>query len=128
MAWPTVDLRFQNETDYGVLIHAWVEPSSYSRQGTVTVQMWSTKVWDIEAKKSARYAYVGPGTRTLTTSDCEPHTGYSGFQVDVTRIFRKAGQSAVDHTEKFHTVYTPADSVVCKKPGPPPPQDPEPGE
>ncbi|NHA00394.1 hypothetical protein G5V59_10665 [Nocardioides sp. W3-2-3] len=95
-----------------------------SRQGTVTVQMWSTKVWDIDSKTSARYAYVAPATRTLTTSDCEPHTGSSGFQVDVTRIFRKHGSSAIDHTEKFHTNYTPADTVICKQPAPPPKQKP----
>lgn len=127
VAWPTVDLRFENDTEHGVLIHAWVEPSDYSRQGKVTVQMWSTKVWDIDSRTSARYGYVGPATRTLTTPDCEPNTGWSGFQVDVTRIFRKHGESAIDHTEKFHTVYTPADSVVCKQPGPPPAQDPDEG-
>lgn len=127
VAWPTVDLRFENDSEYGVLIHAFVEPSNFSRQGTVTVQMWSTKVWDIDSRTSDRYAYVPPATRTLTTADCEPFTGYSGFQVDVTRIFRKHGESAVDHTEKFHTVYTPADSVVCQKPGPPPEQDPDEG-
>ncbi|WP_162260288.1 VanW family protein [Nocardioides sp. Root190] len=127
VAWPTVDLRFENDSEYGVLVRAWVEPSNFSRQGTVTVQMWSTKVWDIDSRTSNRYAYVPPATRTLTTADCESFTGYSGFQIDVTRIFRKHGQSAVDHTEKFHTVYTPADSVVCKKPGPPPEQDPDEG-
>ncbi|WP_408898411.1 VanW family protein [Nocardioides sp. R1-1] len=127
VAWPSVDLRFQNDTEYGVLIHAWVEPSTWSRQGKVTVQMWSTKVWDIESKTSNRYATVPPATRTLTTPDCEPHTGWSGFQVDVTRIFRKHGESAVDHTEKFHTVYTPSDTVKCAKPAPPPAGNPDPG-
>lgn len=127
VAWPTVDLRFENDTDHGILIHAWVEPSDYSRQGKVTVQMWSTKVWDIDAKTSARYGYTSPATRTLTTPDCEPHSGWSGFQIDVTRIFRKHGESTVDHTEKFHTDYTPSDTVICKKPGPPPEQDPDEG-
>ncbi len=120
VAWPSVDLRFENDTDYGVLIHAWVEPSNYSRQGTVTVQMFSTKVWDIESVTSDRYGYVSPGTRTLTTPDCEPNTGWSGFQVDVTRIFRKHGEDTVDHRETFHTDYIAADSVVCKEPPPPP--------
>ena len=128
VAWPSVDLRFQNDTEYGVLIHAWVVPSTWSRQGKVTVQMWSTKVWDIESKTSNRYAHVPPATRTLTTPDCEPHTGWSGFQVDVTRIFRKHGESAVHHTEKFHTVYTPSDTVKCEKPGPPAPGSPDPGQ
>lgn len=116
VAWPTVDLRFRNDTDYGVFIRATVTPSTYSSQGVVTVQMFSTKIWDIESRTSERYNYRAPATRTLTTDDCEPHTGYSGFDVDVTRIFRVHGESAVDHTEKFHTAYTPSDSVVCKDP------------
>ncbi|GAA3533440.1 VanW family protein [Nocardioides daeguensis] len=128
VAWPTVDLRFQNDTEYGVLIHAWVVPSTWSRQGKVTVQMWSTKKWDIDSSTSARYAQVPPKVRTLTTPDCEPNTGWSGFQVDVTRTFRKHGDSAVDHTEKFHTVYTPADTVKCEKPAPAPAGSPDPGE
>ncbi len=128
VAWPSVDLRFQNDTDYGVLIHAWVEPSNYSRSGKVTVQMWSTKVWDIDSTTSPRYATVPPKVRTLTTADCEPNTGWSGFQVDVTRIFHKHGDPAVDHTEKFHTLYTPADTVKCEKPKPPAPGGTDPGE
>ncbi|GAA4804657.1 VanW family protein [Nocardioides caeni] len=118
VAWPTVDLHFRNDTDHGVLIHASVTPSTFSSQGVVKVEMYSTKVWDIESKTSERYNYRGPATRTLTTPDCEPHTGYSGFDIDVTRIFRKHGESAVDHTEKFHTAYTASDHVVCKAPGP----------
>jgi vancomycin resistance protein YoaR len=117
VAWPTVDLRFRNDTDYGVLIHATVTPATYSSQGVVNVQMFSTKVWDIESETSGRYNYRSPATRYLQTPDCEPFTGYSGFDVDVTRIFRKHGESEIDHTEKFHTAYTAADSVVC---GPPP--------
>lgn len=128
VAWPTVDLRFENDSPYGVLIRAWVTPSTWSSEGVVTVQMWSTKVWDIKATKSARYAYVGAGTRTLTTPDCEPHSGWSGFQIDVTRIFRKAGESAIDHTEKFHTNYTPSDTVVCQAPPPPKNDKPKPAD
>lgn len=119
VAWPVLDLRFKNDTEHGVFIHTEVIPSTPSSQGEVKVQMFSTKVWDIESITSDRYAYVSPATRTLTTPDCEPFTGYSGFQVDVTRVFREAGQDEVHHREKFHTVYTPADSVVCKQPPPP---------
>ncbi len=81
------------------------------------MQMFSTKVWDIESKTGARYNYRSPATRYLQTPDCEAFTGYSGFDVDVTRIFREHGESEIDHTEEFHTSYTAADSVVC---GPPP--------
>ncbi|MEZ0578355.1 VanW family protein [Nocardioides sp. MH1] len=120
VAWPTVDLRFKNDTPYGVLIHASVTPATVSAQGIVTVQIFSTKLWDIESKTGPRYNYRAPVTRHLTTPDCEAFTGYSGFDVDVTRIFRKHGEDAIDHTEKLHTSYTAADSVVC---GPPPKTD-----
>jgi len=99
-----------------VLIHAHVTPATSSTQGVVTVSMYSTKYWDITSTTSDRYNYREPKTRTLTTPDCYPNTGYAGFDVDVTRTFRRHGESAVDHTEKFHTAYTPSDTVVCKTP------------
>ncbi|ABL80676.1 MULTISPECIES: VanW family protein [unclassified Nocardioides] len=116
VAWGAVDLRFENDTPYGVLVHAHVTPATSSSQGVVTVSMYSTKYWDISTTTSDRYNYRQPATRTLTTPDCYPNTGYAGFDVDVTRTFRRHGEDAVDHTEKFHTAYTPSDTVICKKP------------
>ncbi len=40
--------------------------------------------------------------------------------MDVKRIFTKVGETAVDHTENFRTVYTPSDTVICKPPAPTP--------
>ena len=114
VAWGSVDLQFRNDTPYGVLIHATVEPSTPSTQGVVTVSMYSTKYWDISTTTSDRYNYRAPATRTLSGPDCYPNTGYAGFDVDVTRTFRKHGSDDVERTEKFHTAYTPADTVVCK--------------
>ena len=116
VAWGAVDLRFENDTPYGVLISAKVQPSTPSSQGVVTVSMYSTKFWDISTTTSDRYNYRQPGTRTLTTPDCYPNTGYAGFDVDVTRTFRKPGSDAVVKTEKFHTTYIPSDTVICKPP------------
>ena len=84
--------------------------------------MYSTKVWDIESETSERYNYRAPATRHLTTPDCEPNTGWSGFDVDVTRIFRVHGEDEIHHTEEFHTAYTAADTVVCG-PAPKPDED-----
>lgn len=116
VAWPSLDMSFRNNTPYGVLVQAFIDPSNPYEYGSVTVRMYSTKHWDIKARKSDRYAFVPPATRTLTTPDCEEHTGSSGFQVDVWRDFRKPGSSQVVRTEKFHTTYKPADTVVCKEP------------
>jgi vancomycin resistance protein YoaR len=118
VAWPTVDLRFRNDTPYGVLISAHVKPSTPSSQGVVTVSMYSTRYWDITSTTSDRYNYTEEQTRVLRTPDCYPNDGYSGFDVDVTRFFRRHGQRALDHRETFHTHYIPSDTVVCK-----PPQD-----
>ncbi|GAA4380177.1 VanW family protein [Nocardioides caricicola] len=116
VAWGSVDLRFQNDTPYGVLVHATVTPSTPSSQGVVTVSMYSTKYWDISTTTSDRYNFRPPATRTLDTPDCYPNTGYSGFDVDVTRTFRRPGSDEVVKTEKFHTAYTPSDTVICKPP------------
>ncbi|GAW50941.1 MULTISPECIES: VanW family protein [unclassified Nocardioides] len=116
VAWGAVDLRFRNDTPYGVLISAEVTPSTPSSQGVVTVSMWSTKHWDITTSTSPRYNFRAPATRTLRTPDCYPNTGYDGFDVDVTRFFRKPGSDELVRTEKFHTSYTPSDTVICKSP------------
>ena len=116
VAWGAVDLRFRNDTKYGVLIQAHVTPSTPSTQGVVTVSMWSTKVWDVTTTTSARYNATSPETRVLRTEDCYPNEGYGGFDVDVTRYFRKPGSSATHHQETFHTRYIPSDTVVCKPP------------
>ncbi len=113
VAWPVVDLRFKNDTKHGVLVQAVVRPSTPSSQGAVTVRMWSTKVWDIRSRTGERYAFSSPDTRHLSGPECVPHSGYRGFQIDVTRVFRKHGRSEIHHTEKFHTTYTPSDTVVC---------------
>jgi vancomycin resistance protein YoaR len=116
VAWGAVDLRFRNDTKYGVLIEADVTPSTPSTSGVVTVSMWSTKVWDVTATTSARYNATSPETRVLRTEDCYPNEGYGGFDVDVTRTFRRAGSTEVAKTETFHTTYTPSDTVICEPP------------
>ncbi len=121
VAWGAIDLKFQNDTPYGVLIYANVVPATPSSSGIVTVSMYSTKMWDITSSTSARYNLTPPKTRTLTTEDCYPNKGYGGFEVDVKRFFRKAGESALDHTENFNTTYTPSDTVICKPPPETPP-------
>ena len=70
VAWPTVDLRWRNDTPYGVLVHAHVTPSTPSSQGVVTVRLFSTKYWDITTKTGDRYTFTSPATRTLDTADC----------------------------------------------------------
>jgi vancomycin resistance protein YoaR len=114
VAWPSLDLRFRNDTGHGVLVETLHTPSSWSGSGALTVRMWSTKVWDIESRTGERYAYTSPDTRVLTGEECYPNEGYSGFQIDVTRVFRRPGESEVHREETMHTTYTPSDTVICR--------------
>ena len=116
VAWPSVDLRFRNDTPYGVLISARLTPSTPSSSGALTVSMYSTKYWDITTTTGERYNFTQPETRTLRTEDCYPNDGYAGFEIDIVRHFRRAGESTLDHSEQMHTTYTPSDTVICQPP------------
>ena len=118
VAWGSVDLRFRNDTDHGVLIKASVTPSTWSSSGVVTVSMYSTKVWDITTSTSERYNLTSPKTRTIAKQECHPNTGYGGFDIDVFRYFHPVGSKETVKTEKFHTTYTPSDTVICTHPNP----------
>lgn len=116
VAWPSVDLKFRNNTPYGVLIHAWVVPSTSASYGEMHVQMFSTKYWDITAGVSDRYDYTSPRTRYDPSDTCVANTGYGGFQVDVYRYVRRVGSSDLLRKETDHVVYTPSDTVICSAP------------
>ena len=106
VAWGEVDLRFKNTTPYGVYIQASVDPSSPSSQGAMHVAMCSTKYWDIKAEPVRRYNVTSPKTRQLSGPECVPNTGYGGFDVDVYRLFYKAGSGEAgpprDHAHPLH--------------------------
>lgn len=118
VAWGQTDLKFKNDTPYGVLIEVNVTPAGAS-SGVVTVSMWSTKVWDITTSTSGRYDYVPPKTQTFKTEDCVPNTGVGGFAVDVQRYFRKPGESDLVRTEDYFWRYNPADTIICEPPDEP---------
>lgn len=114
VAWPSVDLKFQNDSPYGVLVQAWIDPSTPSTSGAMHVRMWSTKVWRITTDESERYNTTQEETRRLSGDDCVPNDGYGGFDIDVYRNFYRVGEKELDHRETFHTTYTPSDTVVCE--------------
>ena len=100
VAWPSVDLQFQNDTEHGVLV--------------INVRMWSTKTWKIRTGVSERYNETQPETRQLRGEDCVPNEGYGGFDVDVFRSFYRPGSDELVRRETFHTTYTPSDTVICE--------------
>ncbi|MFD4324395.1 VanW family protein [Nocardioides sp. NPDC058538] len=126
VAWPSLDLKFKNNTKYGVLIRSWVNPASGSSQGSVTVEMWSTKIWDIKTRTGERYDFKQPGKQKITDGNCENTVGAQGFSINVWRDFYNAGSGSKVDTETFKTTYIPQDEVECtdESEKPPPPADP----
>ncbi|RYB95063.1 hypothetical protein EUA93_12335 [Nocardioides oleivorans] len=117
VAWGAVDLRFTNDTPYGVLIQANVTPSTPSSSGVATVSMWSTKYWDITTSTGERYNLTEPKTRRVDTLKCHPNVGYGGFDIDVVRYFDPVnGNTETRDDEVFRTTYIPSDTVVCTNP------------
>jgi vancomycin resistance protein YoaR len=116
VAWPYVDLKFQNDTPYGVLIETNVQKSTPSSSGVVTVSMWSTKYWDITTSVGDRYNVVAPGSRVSTDADCEPQEPNTGFDIKVYRHFNRDGERVRSETMTTH--YNSADRVTCKEPEP----------
>ena len=110
------DLRFTNDSPYGVMITARVTPSSRSREGTVSVSMWSTKRWAVTARTGEAFAKKEPATTHSTKASCEASAGSPGFSVQVTRVFRRPGRHKVMRTEEQTAVYGPSDTVVCATP------------
>ena len=108
ISWPDVDNRFTNDTGYGILIQALVSGNS------VTVTFHGTKVWDVEATKGPRRNVVQPRNIVDDRSTCVPQTPTPGFDVSVTRIFKKAGKQV--KTSGFNTHYIPEDNVRCTHP------------
>lgn len=113
VAWPTLDLKFQNNTKYGVLVQAYVKKATPSSQGSITVKMWSTKTYDEIDSTPLRKSNFTTG-RDITDDDpkCEPQAPVQGFTVNYSRIFRNDGK--VVKTEPFRWTYAPTDRITCR--------------
>jgi vancomycin resistance protein YoaR len=117
VAWGAVDLRFTNDTPYGVLIDTHVTPSTVSSSGVVTASMYSTKYWDITTTTGERYNLTEHKTRRIDDLTCHANEGFGGFDIDVVRYFSPVGDnSETRDDEVFHTTYTPSDTVICTNP------------
>ncbi|RLV55805.1 hypothetical protein D9V41_10135 [Aeromicrobium phragmitis] len=116
-----LDLRFKNSLKNGVLIRAYVNRSTPGTQGAMTVEMWGTKEYDIEAGESPRRNFRQPGVRYDDTNRCVPQSPIQGFDIDIYRTFYQNGQKVKSETNTAR--YQAADHVIC---GPQPTPDPPP--
>jgi len=105
LSWPDVDQKWTNDSGFGILI------SSYLKGNDLTVTFFGTKKWDIEAVKGPRRNVVQPKAIVDDRPGCVPQSPNPGFDVTVTRIFKKNGVQV--KTSRFNTHYVPEDGVKC---------------
>ncbi|WP_147525094.1 VanW family protein [Cellulomonas timonensis] len=103
---PTLDMKWQNNTPYGVVLQAWVG------DGRVHVKAWSTKYWTVETVTGGRTNVKPVGTSYSTSPTCEPQSaGNAGFTVTVTRKLYLDG--VLKDTESDTTSYKAQNKVIC---------------
>ncbi|WP_460720909.1 VanW family protein [Nocardia heshunensis] len=104
-----IDLKFRNNTPYGVVIDAVADDS------TITVRLWSTKTVEVESITGDRTKPTEPKTVTLPKGkDCIPSSGAPGFTTSDTRVIRdaKTGKEISRHTRTVK--YDPVPVVTCE--------------
>jgi len=109
----SLDLRFKNPYETGVVIRAWVDKSAPGRSGKMHVEMYGTKVYDVKARSSERYNFRNPGEQYDDTPACVAQAPVTGFDIDIHRDFYQGGKRV--RTEKDTAYYQAADRVICGK-------------
>ncbi|GAA1868675.1 VanW family protein [Asanoa iriomotensis] len=105
--WPDLDMKFRNNTEYGVVIDtSWTDNS-------ITVSMYSTKVWDsVSTEYSPRRNITSPKVIKLPKGPtCIATNGIPGFTQDAFRVFKKDGK--VVEREKFTWTYSAEPRFTC---------------
>lgn len=111
----SVEMKFRNNTEYGVLMQAFTNNPPVGGQGTVTVRVWSTKVYDVKASEPVQSNFKEPGPAIKNNSPvCSPQSAMTGFRVDYNRLFYKDGQLV--RTEPFDWTYNSLTPVICTNP------------
>jgi vancomycin resistance protein YoaR len=112
VAWPSLDLKFANDTTHGVLVQAYRVKGSPGRKGSITVRMWSTKTYDkVVATDPVRSNFTTGRDIKDDSPSCESQSPVPGFDVSFYRLFYDNGQ--VVKRERFSWRYAPTDRVRC---------------
>jgi len=103
--YPTLDMRFRNDTDRAILVDASTTTDS------VTVTLWGTKEYDVSTKWGPRRDVIHPRTVRVSDRDCIPTDGVDGFVQDAWRIFTRSGVEV--RRERFSWRYRAEPRFVC---------------
>ncbi|MEU6429350.1 VanW family protein [Microbispora sp. NPDC046973] len=106
VSFPGPDLRWRNDSPYGVLVQA-------SATGTsLTVTLWSTKRYDVDLQGPVVGQRLELPAVTGQGSGCVATQGQPGFTAVVTRVLRQDGE--VVSRQAFRTSYRAQAETVCR--------------
>lgn len=112
VAWGAKDLRFANDTPYGVVVDTSFSPSSSSAQGVLTVRIWSTEHFRVETSVSERSNFTSPRTIYDNSPDCSAQGGSQGFSITSFRkVWTPDGTLVKDESNPW--TYNPNHRVIC---------------
>ena len=93
-AGPGSDLVIQNDTPFGILVHATIGGVPTP---TVRLELWGSKYWDVRVAPGTEYDVVRPGVQRERGPSCRPRAGVAGFTIDVSRTLQADG---VGHSDR----------------------------
>ncbi|GAA3306498.1 VanW family protein [Glutamicibacter nicotianae] len=103
-----IDMIWENNTPYGVMIQAWVSGDK------VNTRLWSTKYWDVSQKSSGKYNLTNPETKYNPAEKCVSESGgKKGFSIDITRYRETIDGSKKLPAETKSWTYSPWHKIVC---------------
>ncbi len=103
-----VDMVWENNTPYGVMIQAWVSDNE------VHTRLWSTKYWKVSQDSSGKYNQTDPTTVHNSADQCIPESGgKKGFSIDITRYRETIDGSKKLPAETKSWTYSPWNKIVC---------------
>lgn len=113
VSWGNFDMRFANDTPYGVLVQTVFSESSPGSQGSLTVRMWSTEHFQVSTSTSDRSNFTDPPTVYNSDDNCiDNPQGHRGFSITAYRQVRDPDGELVKD-EAFPWTYRPNPVVIC---------------
>lgn len=112
VAWGSKDMRFKNDTPYGVVVDTSFTPSRSGSQGTLNVKIWSTEYFRVETSVSGRSNHTSPQTIYDTSGNCSAQGGSQGFDITSYRqVWDPEGTLVKDEADPW--TYNPNHRVIC---------------
>jgi len=108
VSYPEPDLKWTNDSPYGVLIQASASDTS------LTISLWSTQRYDVQISEPVKSRFLHAAPVEGAGPDCVPVPEQPGFTAEVTRVIKREGKA--DDRQSFTTVYRPQAEITCPAP------------